>query len=104
MAFSWVLSRRSLALTSALVLCGSAWGAAPVAVTTGQYDVNRTGANLAEKTLTPSNVNKRHFGLLFSRSVDHYMYAQPLYVPNVIIPPATKAVNVVYVATLNNTV
>jgi hypothetical protein len=49
-------------------------------------------------------VNTSQFGLLFKRAVDGYIYAQPLYVPGVIVPPATRPVNVVYVATMNNSV
>src|ERR1022692_2102265 len=82
-------------------LTGSAL--AQVSVLTAQYDTARTGANLNETILNTSNVNVSQFGLLFSRSVDGYMYAQPLYVPNVAIP-GQGTHNVLYVATLHNTV
>jgi hypothetical protein len=72
------------------------------AVLTGQYNVNRTGANLAETTLTPSNVSPATFGLLFSQPVDADIFAQPLYVPSLTINGAVH--NVVFVATLNNSV
>jgi hypothetical protein len=63
----------------------------------------RTGANLEEGCLTTDNVNQEKFGFLFSRTVDGQIYAQPLYVPGVVIPD--KGVhNVVYVATMHNTV
>src|SRR5947209_20174522 len=82
------------------------WMASPSfgqpAVLTQHYDNNRSGANLSETTLTPGNVNQDSFGLLFTRSVDGQLYAQPLYVPNVTINGATQ--NVVYAATENNTV
>jgi hypothetical protein len=81
-------------LLPAFVLAATAWG--QVAVLTGQYDINRTAANLAETILTPSNVNTSQFGLLFSRAVDGYIYAQPLYIPGVIVPPSTTPVNVSY--------
>ena len=73
-----------------------------VAVWTGQYDQGRTSANLNETILTTSNVNKQRFGLLFTRAVDDYMYAQPLYLPQVTI--GESAHNVVYAATINNSV
>src|SRR4051812_8070577 len=50
---------------------------AQVSVSTAQNDVSRTAANLAETTLTTSNVNTAQFGKLFSRSVDAQVYAQP---------------------------
>ena len=73
-----------------------------VPVYTGQYNLSRTSANLAETILTPSNVSQTSFGLLFSRSVDAQIWAQPLYVPTVTIKGKTQ--NVVYVATMNNSV
>ena len=71
-----------------------------VSIWTGQYDQGRTSANLSETVLTTSNVNKNQFGWLFSRAVDDYIYAQPLYLPQVTIGGAAH--NVVYVATINN--
>ena len=75
---------------------------AQVSVVTGLNDNGRTGANLSESTLTTSNVNVNQFGKIFSRSVDGFIYAQPLYVPNVSIAGGVH--NVVYVATMNNKV
>jgi hypothetical protein len=74
-----------------------------VSVLTAQYDNNRSAANLNETLLNTSNVNKNQFGRLFSRSLDGYLYAQPLYVPNVTIL-GNGTHNVIYVATLHNTV
>jgi hypothetical protein len=69
-----------------------------VNVTTRQNDNQHTGQNLQETILTPSNVNAASFGKLFSYPVDGQIYAQPLYVQNVII--GSQGVhNVVYVAT-----
>jgi hypothetical protein len=62
----------------------------------------RTGQNLGETTLTPSNVNTSSFGKLFSVPVDGQIYAQPLYVPNVSITGATH--NVVCVATEDDSI
>ena len=73
---------------------------AQVAVTTYRYDNGRTGQNVNEAVLTPSNVNTNSFGKLFSYSLpsDSYVYAQPLYAPNVNIPNVGLR-NVVYIAT-----
>ena len=56
---------------------------AQVTVDMSQYNYERTGANLQEWNLHPSNVNPTSFGKLFSRSVDASVYALPLIVPNV---------------------
>jgi hypothetical protein len=72
-------------------------------VTTSQYNNARTGANLSETGLTPSNVNANHFGKLFALPVDGDVYAQPLYVPDVEIPGKGKH-NVVFAATERDSV
>lgn len=75
---------------------------AQVTVEMSQYNYERTGANLQEWILHPSNVNSASFGKLFSRSVDASVYALPLIVPNVNI--AGERRNVLFVATMGNTV
>jgi len=67
-----------------------------------QYDYGRTGANLQEWMLNPSNVKSTNFGKLFSREVDANIFALPLIVPNLEISGHLR--NVMYVATTGNTV
>ncbi len=72
-------------------------------VITQHNDNNRSGAYLSEAILNTSNVNPKHFGKLFTRKVDGQIYAQPLYLCNVNIPNQGIH-NVIYVATMHNTV
>jgi hypothetical protein len=80
-------------------------GLAQVSVTTYHNDNARTGQNLGESILTPANVNVNQFAKLYaaSETLDSWAAAQPLYMPNVAIP-GQGVHNVVYVATLNNSV
>jgi hypothetical protein len=73
---------------------------AQIDVLTNRYDAGRSGANLAETTLTPANVNTSQFGRLYSYPVDGAVYAQPLYVAGVTINGAVR--NVLYVVTMND--
>ena len=72
------------------------------AVMTWHNDAARTGQNLTETLLSPSNVNSTSFGLLFTLPVDGKVDAEPLYVPSLTI--SSVAHNVVYVATENDTI
>src|SRR5580658_6396383 len=74
-----------------------------VSVTTWHNDNSGTGANPQETSLNSSNVNTTSFGRLYNLPVDGQIYAQPLYVPGVIIPGAGVH-NVLYVVTMNNSV
>lgn len=75
-----------------------------VDVLTQHNDNARSGANLKETTLNPSNVDKANFGKLASRVVDGDVYAQPLVVSGSLIAGRAAPTNVVIVATENNSV
>jgi LGFP repeat/PAN domain len=70
-------------------------------VLTQHNDQARSGAQLNETILNPSNVNAATFGRLYERSVQGQIIAQPLYVSNQWIPGKGLR-NVVYVATRKN--
>jgi len=70
-------------------------------VLTQHNDPARTGAQLSESSLRPSNVTPSTFGRLYERYVDGQVIAQPLYVSGLTIP-GQGVRNVVYVATRKN--
>jgi chitodextrinase len=70
---------------------------------THHNDLFRSGQNLNESVLTPSNVTATSFGKLFSYELDGVAIASPLYVANVTLSDATVH-NVVYVATEHDSV
>ncbi len=72
-------------------------------MTTYHNDNARSGQNLGEKILTPSNVNSSSFGKLFVISVDGKVDAQPLYLTQVSISNQGTH-NVVYLATEHGSV
>jgi hypothetical protein len=72
-------------------------------VTTYHNDNARTGQNLSETILTPSNVNSSSFGKLFVITVDGKVDAQPLYLTQVSIPNQGMH-NVLYLATEHGSV
>jgi hypothetical protein len=79
-------------------------GADPIAgIYTYHYDNARDGLNSNETILTPSNVNQTTFGKLFSRAVDGYVYAEPLYVNSVQFQKFSPR-EAVYVATEHDSV
>src|SRR5712672_2485835 len=82
-----------IALTGLLTRTAGAQGYA------GQFSWGNS--NLNETVLTPLNVNSTKFGRVFSFPVDGHIYAQPLYVPNVVIP-GQGTHNVLYVVTEND--
>src|SRR5258708_9338837 len=73
-----------------------------VSVLTQRNDLARDGLNANETQLTLSSVSVGNFGKLFNLPVDGRVFAQPLYVPNVVIP-GNGTHNVVYVATQHDT-
>ena len=72
-------------------------------VLTYHNDNARTGQDLDETILNPSNVNAADLGKKFTDAVDGAIYAQPLYMANVAIP-GQGVHNVVFVATENDSV
>lgn len=78
-------------------------GNSGVNVTTYHNDNARSGQNLSETILTPSNVSSSTFGKLFVISVDGKVDAQPLYLTQVSIPNQGMR-NVLYVATEHGSV
>ncbi|HEY6290456.1 MAG TPA: pyrrolo-quinoline quinone [Terriglobia bacterium] len=90
----------SLMILAVSLLAGSM--ALATDVTTYHNDTARTGQNLQETILTPSNVNSSTFGKLFTVSVDGVIDAQPLYLFSVSISGGTH--NVLYTVTENDSV
>src|SRR5207253_1107909 len=70
-------------------------------VLTQHNNNTRAGLNDNETVLTTSNVNVDHFGAVMRLLVDDQVYAQPLVVGHL---PIDGERNVVYVATVNNSV
>ena len=84
------------------VACASAISFA-TDVVTYHNDVFRTGQNLQETILTPSNVSSTTFGKLATLPVDGVIDAEPLYLSDVVIP-GKGTHNVVYVVTESDSV
>ncbi len=90
-------------IVSFFLFCFSvSYVSAQTSVLTQHNDLQRTGWNNHETSLNQSNVNASLFGKIFSQSVDDQIYAQPLVVSNISVGGKTR--NVVYAATVNNTI
>lgn len=84
------------------LLASSSPGQSCVSVTTYHNDNLRTAQNLSETVITPANVGSMVMLYATRTALDGWAVAQPLYVPQVPINGGTH--NVVFVATLNNSV
>jgi F5/8 type C domain/PQQ-like domain len=94
--------RRTVGICLVAIALLNARRAGAVNVLTQHNDTARTGANLNETVLTTANVNSTQFGKLWSYTVNGQVYAQPLVAQGVTIGGVAR--NVVYVATMHNTV
>jgi hypothetical protein len=101
-SFTAIVSNAAGGMTSGAATLTVTAAAAGTDVMTYKYDVMRTGQNLAESTLTPSNVTSSTFGKLRNLPVDGLVDAQPLYLSNLTV--AGAAHNVVFVATEHDSV
>ncbi len=72
-------------------------------VTTYHYDIARTGQNLTETLLTPTNVNATTFGKIELFGVDGKVDAEPLYLSAVTLPGQTQH-NILFVVTEHDSV
>ena len=95
-----------VSLTGATLAAIIAWpvSAAINGVYQRGYDRYQSGANLNETILNTSNVNFQQFGKLFSMPVDGLVFAQPLYVSNVTVPGNASPINLLLVATMEDSV
>lgn len=104
----WKFRRRPLSVLALLLglalTGGNAQALGLFNVLERSYNPLRTGANTAETTLTPANVKSgaNQFHKRFVMKVDGKVEGSPLYASGVAIAGGTH--NVVYVATMHNTV
>ncbi|HWZ82957.1 MAG TPA: hypothetical protein VNW47_10045 [Terriglobales bacterium] len=102
--FATTPHRGKLCAVLLTLICGVSLAHGQISVLTQHYDNARTGQNTQETILTHANVNQFQFGKLFTQSIDGFQTGQPLYVPNVYIPALNATHNVVYVATMHDSV
>jgi outer membrane protein assembly factor BamB len=91
-----------LCCAALLASCPSAFGQT-VSVVTQHNDLIRSGANPNESILTTTNVNGTSFGKVFTFPADGFIYAQPLYVSNLMVP-SLGVHNVAFIATAHDSV
>jgi hypothetical protein len=86
-----------------VLVAASSCFASQAQVLTQHNTISRTGWYDQETILNAKNVKAGTFGMVFARSVDDQIYAQPLVARNINLP-GVGIRNVVFVATVNNTV
>jgi len=77
--------------------------AAQTSVVTWHYNNSRNSVDTTETMLTPSNVNVRGFGKLYTQPLDGLVVGQPLYLPSLSIP-GNGVHSVVFLATMEDSV
>lgn len=102
-AGDFVMARQRLCDQRTRLGVASEVTAKSTSVVTQHNDNARTGANLNEVVLNVNSIKKDRFRLLFRRFTDGQIYSQPLYVCGVDVPKKGHR-NVIYVATMHNTV
>ncbi|MFI4889743.1 MAG: pyrrolo-quinoline quinone [Steroidobacterales bacterium] len=101
-SFTVVVTNAAGSKTSNAAILTVTAAAAGTDVVTYKYDGMRTGQDLTESTLAPSNVTAASFGLLRNLMVDGLVDAQPLYLSKLTVGGAAH--NVVFVATEHDSV
>ncbi|MEP6883457.1 MAG: pyrrolo-quinoline quinone [Gammaproteobacteria bacterium] len=101
-AFSVMVTNSAGSVTSNAATLNVTAAAQGTDVLTYKNDLNRSGHNLSESTLTLTNVASATFGLLRTLAVDGKVDAQPLYVSKLAVSGASH--NVVFVATEHDSV
>jgi hypothetical protein len=103
-SFAVVVTDAGGSTTSRSAMLTVTSGAVPAGtdVLTYKNDLSRSGQNLSETTLTPSNVTSSSFGLLRNLAVDGKVDAQPLYVSQLSV--SGSAHNAVFAATEHDSV
>src|SRR5882724_8820788 len=94
---------QNLKKSLSLIIFTSLLSRAQVNIVTANGNNDRTNANLQEYQLSPATVAVENFGKLGAFAVDGQVYAQPLYASGVSIP-GKGVLNVVFVATMHNSV